>query len=200
MEKVPTMKEFSSGRKRLLIIAGYAAALGLAWLFTALRYAALPASVLQQSGGMAAFGQLIWFLALAGFFSLAPTYFLLKELREAGWLWKPLAAFGAFIALTALAAEAYVAAAFLGGGFRYVYPDPAFFNLSWLAWLHYKAPLPWRFILSPVPLAGILCAYFAAPKGGARKLLGWAALAEFSASLLGALLVFLMISDSLLRP
>lgn len=186
------MIEFSPGRRWLLIMAGYAAALGLAWLFTALRYAGLPASVLQQSGGMAAFGQLIWFLALAGFFSLLPTYFLLKELAGANWLWNSLAAGGAALGLSALAAEAFVAVAFLGGGFNYVYHDQAFFNLSWLAWLHYKAPLAWRFLLSPAPLAGLLCFYFAAPKGGARRLLGWAALAEFSASLLGALFIFLI--------
>jgi len=38
----------------------------------------MPASIAQTSGGMVAFGDMILFVLVAGFFSLAPTWFLLK--------------------------------------------------------------------------------------------------------------------------
>ena len=193
------MRELKS-KKWLLIIAGYAAALGGALCLAAVWYAGLPAGMLQQSGGMAAFGQVMMFVAAAALLGLAPTYFLLRELAGKTRLWQILATGGATVALTAIAAEVMVVAAFLGGGYAYVYADPAFFNLSWLAWLHYKAPLAWRFMLAPVPLAGLLCFYLAAPRGGARRVLGWAALAELSAALLGACRVFLLMRDHFLHP
>lgn len=181
-------------------MCGYAGAVGGALLLTALWYASLPPAVLQQSGGMVAGGQLMWFLGFTGLFGLAPTYFLLKELAGARWLWNLLAAGGAATGLSALAAEAAVAAAYLGGGYKYGYPDPAFFNLSCLAWLHYKAPFIWRFLLSPAALAGLLCVYLAAPRSGARRLLGWAALAEFSATLAGVCIAFLFMRNHIFHP
>jgi hypothetical protein len=61
----------SAAKKLALIVAGYA-------LSVAVNELRMPADIAQTSPGMVAFGDMILFVLAAGFFSLAPTWFLLK--------------------------------------------------------------------------------------------------------------------------
>jgi hypothetical protein len=61
----------SAAKKLALIVAGYA-------LSVAVNELRMPADIAQTSPGMVAFGDMILFVLAVGFFSLAPTWFLLK--------------------------------------------------------------------------------------------------------------------------
>ena len=66
--------------KRLgLIAAGYALSIIAGLAAVALNELLMPADA-AQSSGMAAFGDIILFVLVVGFFSLVPTWFLLKLL------------------------------------------------------------------------------------------------------------------------
>ena len=69
--------------KRLALIAtGYALSVGGGLAAGAVNELFMPADVAQTSPGMVAFGDMILFLFVAGFLSLAPTWFLLNLLVE----------------------------------------------------------------------------------------------------------------------
>ena len=69
--------------KRLAwIAAGYALCVVAGLAAVAVNELRMPADVAQGSPGMVAFGDMILFVLVAGFFSLAPTWFLLKLLLE----------------------------------------------------------------------------------------------------------------------
>jgi hypothetical protein len=73
-----------SAVKRLALIAtGYALAVASGLAAVALNELLMPADS-AQSSGMAAFGDVILFVMVAGVLSLAPTWFLLKLLMSAG--------------------------------------------------------------------------------------------------------------------
>jgi len=61
-----------------LIAAGYGLSVGGAIAAVAVNERLIPDAVKQSSGGMVAFGDMILFVLVAGFLSLAPTWFLLK--------------------------------------------------------------------------------------------------------------------------
>lgn len=65
-------------RKLALIAAGYAVSVVLGFVAAALNEAMMPDDVSQGSPGMVAFGDVILFVLVTGFFSLAPTWFLLR--------------------------------------------------------------------------------------------------------------------------
>jgi hypothetical protein len=65
-----------------LIAAGYALSVGGGFAAVAVNELSMPADVAQGSPGMVAFGEVILFVLATGFFSLAPTWFLLKLLVE----------------------------------------------------------------------------------------------------------------------
>ncbi len=68
-----------STAKRLgLIAAGYALALAGGSAAVAVNEFFMPADIAATSPGMVAFGDMILFVLAAGFFGLAPTWFLLK--------------------------------------------------------------------------------------------------------------------------
>ena len=68
-----------STAKRLALIAlGYAIALGAGLAAVAVNEWLMPEEISQTSGGMVAFGDMILFVLVTGFFSLAPTWFLLR--------------------------------------------------------------------------------------------------------------------------
>jgi hypothetical protein len=70
--------------KRLaLIAAGYALSVCGGLAAVAANELFMPADVAQGSPGMAAFGDIVLFVLVTGFFGLAPTCFLLKLLVEA---------------------------------------------------------------------------------------------------------------------
>jgi hypothetical protein len=68
----------SSAKKLLLIAIGYGLSLAGGVTVVVLHELLAAADVAQNSGGMAAFGDMILFVLALGFFSLVPTWFLLK--------------------------------------------------------------------------------------------------------------------------
>src|SRR5262245_37455458 len=61
-----------------LIAAGYALSVCIGLAAVAVNELRMPPDVAQGSPGMVAFGDMILFIMVTGFFSLAPTWFLLK--------------------------------------------------------------------------------------------------------------------------
>ena len=68
----------SVAKQLALIAAGYALAVAGGVAAVAVNELLMPADIAQTSRGMVAFGDMILFVLAAGFFSLAPTWFLLK--------------------------------------------------------------------------------------------------------------------------
>ncbi|HEY8162159.1 MAG TPA: hypothetical protein VIF34_07835 [Methylocystis sp.] len=69
--------------KRLALIAsGYALSIAVGVAAVAVNEFLMPADIADSSGGMVAFGDMVLFVLTAGFFSVAPTLFLLKLLAE----------------------------------------------------------------------------------------------------------------------
>jgi hypothetical protein len=65
-----------------LIAAGYVLSVGGGLAAVAVNELFMPADVAQTSPGMVAFGDMVLFVLVTGFLSLAPTWFLLKLLVE----------------------------------------------------------------------------------------------------------------------
>ena len=70
----------SNSKKLALIAIGYALSAVIGFAAVAVNEALMPDDVAQGSPGMVAFGDMILFVLITGFFSLAPTWFLLKLL------------------------------------------------------------------------------------------------------------------------
>lgn len=68
----------SAAKKLALIALGYALSVAGGVAAVAVNELRMPADIAQTSPGMVAFGDMILFVLAAGFFSLAPTWFLLK--------------------------------------------------------------------------------------------------------------------------
>jgi len=68
----------STAKRLALIAAGYALCVVAGLAAVAVNELRMPADVAQGSPGMVAFGDMILFVLVAGFFGLAPTWFLLK--------------------------------------------------------------------------------------------------------------------------
>jgi hypothetical protein len=66
----------SAAKKLALIAAGYALSVAGGIAAVAVNELRMPAVIAQTSPGMVAFGDMILFVLAAGFFSLAPTWFL----------------------------------------------------------------------------------------------------------------------------
>jgi hypothetical protein len=69
-------------KKLALIAAGYVVSVGAGLAAVTINEMRMPADVAQGSPGMVAFGDMILFVLVAGFFSLMPTWFLLKLFIE----------------------------------------------------------------------------------------------------------------------
>jgi hypothetical protein len=99
--------------KRLaLIAAGCPLCIAAGLVAVAVNELRMPADVPQGSPGMVAFGDMILFVAVTGFFSLAPTWFLLKLLIEKAP--RPLVAIELLVA--ALGPASWLAVKSLAGG------------------------------------------------------------------------------------
>src|SRR5207253_2500431 len=72
----------STPKSLALIAAGYALSVVGGLAAVAVNELFMPADVAQTSPGMVAFGDIVLFVLVTGFFSLAPTWFLLKLLVE----------------------------------------------------------------------------------------------------------------------
>jgi len=68
----------STAKRLALIVAGYAVSVAGGLAAVVLNELLMPADIAQASGGMVAFGDMILFVLVTGFLSLAPTWFLLK--------------------------------------------------------------------------------------------------------------------------
>lgn len=68
--------------KLTLIAGGYVIAIVLGIAVVVVHAWLLPAEVIDQSGGMVAFGEMSLFVLAAGFASVVPTWFLLKLLAD----------------------------------------------------------------------------------------------------------------------
>ena len=75
-------RRMSTPKSLALIAAGYALSVGAGLAAVAVNELFMPADVAQTSPGMVAFGDMVLFVLVTGFFSLAPTWFLLKLLVE----------------------------------------------------------------------------------------------------------------------
>jgi hypothetical protein len=72
----------STWKKLALIAVGYVLSVVAGVAAVALNELLMPADVAQSSSGMVAFGDMILFVLVAGFFSLVPTWCLLKLCAE----------------------------------------------------------------------------------------------------------------------
>ena len=70
----------SNSKKLALIAIGYTLSVVAGFVAAAVNEGLMPDDVAQGSPGMVAFGDMILFIFVTGFFSLAPTWFLLKLL------------------------------------------------------------------------------------------------------------------------
>jgi len=70
----------SNSKKLTLVVIGYVLSVVVGLVAAAVNDALMPDDVAQGSPGMVAFGDVILFIFATGFFSLAPTWFLLKLL------------------------------------------------------------------------------------------------------------------------
>jgi len=68
----------STAKRLALIAAGYALSVAGGLAAVAVNEALMPADISGTSGGMVAFGDMILFVLVVGFLSLAPTWFVLK--------------------------------------------------------------------------------------------------------------------------
>lgn len=68
----------STAKRLALIVAGYAVSVGVGIAAGAINELRMSEDVLQGSPGMVAFGDMVLFVFVTGFFGLVPTYFLLK--------------------------------------------------------------------------------------------------------------------------
>lgn len=75
-------RRMSTAKRLALIAAGYALCVVAGLAAITVNELRMPADVAQGSPGMVAFGDMILFVLVAGFFSLAPTWFLLKLFVE----------------------------------------------------------------------------------------------------------------------
>jgi len=72
----------STAKRLVFIAAGYAISVGIGVAAVIVNELRMPADVAQGSPGMVAFGDMVLFVVVTGFFSLAPTWFLLKLFIE----------------------------------------------------------------------------------------------------------------------
>jgi len=99
-----------TAKKLALIALGYALAVAGAIVAVAINEMLIPADVAQGSGGMVAFGDMILFVLAAGFFSLAPTWFLLKLSLEKA----PRAVLAVLLLIAAFGPLSWLAVVYLG--------------------------------------------------------------------------------------
>jgi hypothetical protein len=72
----------STTKRVALISAGYAVSVGVGIAAVAINELRMSKDVLQGSPGMVAFGDMVLFVFVTGFFALVPTWFLLKLFIE----------------------------------------------------------------------------------------------------------------------
>ena len=94
-----------------LIAAGYVLSVGGGLAAVAVNELFMPADVAQTSPGMVAFGDMVLLVFVAGFLSLAPTWFLLKLAVEKA----PRALLAAELLIAAMGPASWLAVIYLAG-------------------------------------------------------------------------------------
>lgn len=111
----------STAKKLALIALGYAFAVAGGFAAVAVNELLMPADISENSGGMVAFGDMILFVLATGFFSLAPTWFLLKLSLEKA----PRALLAALLLIAALGPLSWLAVVDLASAGPAGLPQPA---------------------------------------------------------------------------
>jgi len=102
----------SMAKRLALIGAGYVLAVAAGLAAAAVNELRMPADVAQGSPGMVAFGDVVLFFLVTGFFSLAPTWFLLKLFAEKA----PRALLAVLLLAAAAGPASWLAVMHLAGG------------------------------------------------------------------------------------
>ena len=111
----------STAKKLALIALGYVLAVAGGVAAVAVNDLLMPTDIAESSGGMVAFGDMILFVLAAGFFSLAPTWFLLKLSVEKA----PRALLAALLLIAALGPLSWLAVVDLASAGPQGLPQPA---------------------------------------------------------------------------
>jgi len=133
-------------KKLALIAAGYALAVAGGLAAVAVNELLIPEDIQQTSGGMVAFGDMILFVLAAGFFSLAPTWFLLKLCVEKA----PRTVLATLVIIAAIGPASWLAMTDLARGAGPPNPPEAIGPLFGLLIAFVAIP---RIVLGPVLLA-----------------------------------------------
>jgi len=133
-------------KKLALIAAGYALAVAGGLAAVAVNELLIPEDIQQTSGGMVAFGDMILFVLAAGFFSLAPTWFLLKLCVEKA----PRTVLATLVIIAAIGPASWLAMTHLARGAGPPNPPEAIGPLFGLLIAFVAIP---RIVLGPVLLA-----------------------------------------------
>jgi hypothetical protein len=102
----------STAKRLALIAAGYALCVVAGLAAVTVNELRMPADVAQGSPGMVAFGDMILFVLVAGFFGLAPTWFLLRLFLEKA----PRALLAIVLLVAALGPASWLAVMHMAGG------------------------------------------------------------------------------------
>ena len=134
----------SAAKKLTLIAVGYALSVAGGVTAVAVNELSISADVAQSSGGMVAFGDMIVFVLGAGFFSLAPSWFLLKLCVEKA----PRALVAAQLLIAVTGPASWLAVAYLTGAHG---PNPPQAGSQLLGLLIAFGAIP-RIVAGPVVL------------------------------------------------
>ena len=102
----------STAKRLALIAAGYPLCIAGGLAAVTANEMLMPADIAETSGGMVAFGDMILFVLVAGFLSLAPTWFLLKLAVEK----VPRALLGTELLVAATGPASWLAMLYLASG------------------------------------------------------------------------------------
>jgi hypothetical protein len=162
-----------SAVKRLALIAvGYALSVAGGMALVAANELSIPTDVAQNSGGMVAFGDMIVFVLGTGFFSLAPTWFLLKLSLEKA----PRVLAAVLLLLAASGPPSWLAVAYLASA---RVPNPPHSGNELLGWLLAFCAIP-RIVAGPVLLVVEGMTFLLAKERATRALLAAAMLMDLA--------------------
>src|SRR5580693_3937820 len=135
----------STAKRLAWIAAGYALCVVAGFAAVTVNELRMPADVAQGSPGMVAFGDMILFVLVAGFFGLAPTWFLLKLFIEKA----PRALLVIAVLVAALGPASWLAVRHMAGGLSPPNPPQAVSQLLGLFIAFVAFP---RMVLGPILL------------------------------------------------
>ena len=161
----------SMAKRLALIAAGYALCVVAGFAAVAVNELRMPADVAQGSPGMVAFGDMILFVLVTGFFGLAPTWFLLKLFIEKA----PRALLAIALLVAAMGPASWLAVRHLAGGLSPPNPPQAVSQLLGLFIAFVAIP---RMVLGPVLLVIEAAAFFLVRGRVTRALLAVAMLMD----------------------